>query len=121
MLKTKLISNIDHERFEKDLNEFIKDKEIVDIHYHAFPIQTAWQNGVPAKGEIVDRALVVYKEAEKKKEGPGKDIKHTHWNTMIDFDGNKLIKCASCGHTLDFSMLGNIFPAACPCCGAITK
>ena len=121
MLKTKLFSNTDPECFETTLNEFIKDKEVVDIHYRTFSIQTEWQNGMPTKGEIVDRALVVYREAEKKKEEPNDDIKRAHWLKLIDFNGDKMIKCASCGCTLNFSLLGEIFPTSCPFCGALTK
>ena len=121
MLKTKLFSDIDPQSFENTLNEFIKDKEVVDIHYRTFPIQTAWQNGAPTKGEVVDRVLVVYKEAEEKEEESGKDISLTRWLTAYDFNANRLIKCVNCGHTLDFSLLGNKLPAACPRCHAITE
>ena len=121
MLKIKLFSDTDPQSFENKLNEFIKDKDVVDIHYQTFPVQTAWQNGAPIKGEIVDRVLVVYKEAEEKKEEPNDDIKRTHWITATNFNGDKLIKCASCGCTLNFTLLGKILPASCPSCGAITK
>ena len=121
MLKTKLFSDIDPECFETTLNEFIKDKEVIDIHYRTFPIQTAWQKGIPVEAKIVDRVLVVYKEAEEEKEESNDDIKHTHWLKLIDFNGDKMIKCASCGCTLNFSLLGEIFPTSCPFCGALTK
>ena len=121
MLKTKLFSGIDLENFETRLNEFIKDKEIVDIHYRTFPVQTEWKYGVPVKAEIVDRVLVVYREGEEKKEESNDDIKRTHWLTLVDFNGDKMIKCASCGCTLNFSLLGGILPVACPSCRAITK
>lgn len=121
MLKTKLFSDTDPQSFETKLNEFIKDKEVVDIHYRTFPIQTAWQNGAPVKGEVVDRVLVVYKEAEEEKEEPSGDIKYTSWTVIDGFEFGKLIKCDSCGHTLDFDLLQHILPDACPCCRAITK
>lgn len=124
MLKTKLFSHTDPESFEKSVNDFIKDKYVVNMHYQAFAIHTEWRGNAPVKGEIVNRVLIVYEDSyqEEEKEEPGKDIKYTHWNTIIDIaTGDKLIKCASCGHTLDFSMLGNILPASCPCCGGITE
>lgn len=121
MLKTKLFSNTDPKCFETTLNEFIKDKEVVDIHYRTFSIQTEWRNGIPTKGEIVDRALVVYKEAEEKKEEPSKDIVRTRWAIVIDFAGDKLIKCANCGCTLNFTLLGETLPTSCPTCHAITQ
>ena len=121
MLKTKLFSDTDPQRFENALNEFIKDKDVVDIHYQTFPVQTEWKYGVPVKAEIVDRVLVVYKEAEEEKEESNDDIKRTHWLTLIDFNGDKMIKCASCGCTLNFSLLGGILPVSCPSCGRITK
>ena len=122
MLKTNLFSDTDPENFVNKLNEFIKDKDVVDIHYQTFPIQTAWQNGAPIKGEIVDRVLVVYKEAEEKKEEPNDDIKHTHWYAIVDIDTcDRVLKCANCGHTLDYPLLGGVLPASCPRCGGITK
>ena len=122
MLKTKLFSDTDPERFENELNEFIKDKEVVDIHYRTFLVETEWRNGSPIKAEVVDRVLVVYKESEEKEEEePSKDIRLTRWLTTIDFDGNKLIKCANCGCTLDFTLLGETLPTSCPTCHAITQ
>ena len=122
MLKTKLFSDIDPERFETNLNEFIKDKEIVDIHYQTFPIQAARQNGDPVKGEIVDRVLVVYKEGEEAQEEPNNFNGYTSWAIIEDFaTRGKIIRCAKCGKTLDFDLLHHILPAACPCCGGITK
>ena len=73
------------------------------------------------EAKIVDRVLVVYKEAEEKKEESSEDVSLTRWVTIVDLDGNKSLKCVNCGHTLDFSLGGNKLPAACPRCHAITE
>ena len=63
MVKVKLISSNDHTNFEKWLNEFIKDKEVIDIKYSPFTISPEWHNnGTPARIDIIDRAMVIYKE-----------------------------------------------------------
>ena len=52
VLKSKLISGFD---FEEKLNDFIKDRTIVDIKYSCCIGQSSY---------IFDRALVIYKEME---------------------------------------------------------
>ena len=52
VLKAKVISGLD---FEKKLNDFIKDRTIVDIKYSCCIGQSSY---------IFDRALVIYKEVE---------------------------------------------------------
>lgn len=58
MIKTFLVSDIDFIRFQKTLNEFIKDKNIVNIQYQACAL--------PGRSTVCDRALVVYKVKEEK-------------------------------------------------------
>ena len=124
MLKTKLISHTDPEDFEKSVNDFIKDKYVVNMYYQSFFIHTEWRGSVPVKGEIVNRVLIAYEDSyqEEKKEESSKDVEHTRW-TFVDDNINmtQLIKCASCGCTLNLTLRRNILPASCPGCHAITK
>lgn len=62
MTKVKVISVGDLERFESVLNDFIKDKKVVDIKYQPVYISTAFVGGTPVKGTIYNRALVIYEE-----------------------------------------------------------
>lgn len=67
MTKVKVISVGDLERFESVLNDFIKDKKVVDIKYQPVYISfaydvTAFVGGTPVKGTIYNRAMVIYEE-----------------------------------------------------------
>lgn len=62
MTKVKAISVGDLERFESVLNDFIKDKKVVDIKYQPVYISTAFVGGTPVKGTIYNRAMVIYEE-----------------------------------------------------------
>lgn len=56
MTKVKVISGRDLEHFEFVVNEFIKDKKVVDIKYQPVIEKT------PVKGLVYNRALVIYEE-----------------------------------------------------------
>lgn len=63
MVKTLLIGDEDAVRFQNTLNNFIADKNVIDIKYTAFPIVTeSYSNGAPKAVGAVDRALVIYEE-----------------------------------------------------------
>ncbi len=62
MTKVEVISIVDLDEFESTLNNFIKDKKVVDIKYQAVYITTAFVGGIPVKGRIYNRAMVVYEE-----------------------------------------------------------
>ena len=63
MVKTHFISTADTKTFQDSINDFIKDKNIIDIKYQSFPC-TLTRNiyGQPTKETIVDRALIIYME-----------------------------------------------------------
>lgn len=61
MIKTFLIG-AEGPAFESSLNEFIKDKKVIDIKYQAYVIPKVYSNGVPIKTSVCDRALVIYEE-----------------------------------------------------------
>lgn len=62
MTKVKIISGRDLEHFESVVNEFIKDKKVVDIKYQPVYIQTVFIEKTPVKGLVYNRALVIYEE-----------------------------------------------------------
>lgn len=59
MVKTYLIGDCDGLNFQNSINDFIKDKKVIDIKYQAVVIEQSngrWVN---------DRALIIYEEEEK--------------------------------------------------------
>ena len=60
--KVKVIGGTDHGVFESEVNEFIYDKEIIDIQYQSYPITVSYQAGVPYGMVIQDRVLIIYEE-----------------------------------------------------------
>lgn len=125
-MKVKVIVAGDIQKFQDEINEFIKDKDIIDILYSPSLWHPTYNNGVPTQTDCMFNALIMYREVEvkkeEKKEEPSEDIKYTSW---VFFDDRtfltQMIKCTNCGHTLDFIDLGRILPAACPCCHRINK
>lgn len=62
MTKVEVITANNLERFETILNDFIKDRKVVDIKYQPLFISTAFVGGTPAKGAVFNRAMVIYEE-----------------------------------------------------------
>ena len=62
MIKTEVFGAEDAVAFTKTLNEFIKDKKIVDIKYQPILIPKEYRGGVCTRTSVLDRALVIYKE-----------------------------------------------------------
>lgn len=60
--KVIVISNKDIEKFEADVNAFIKDRKIIDIKYQTFAVPVKYENNVPSEINIIDRALIFYKD-----------------------------------------------------------
>ena len=47
------------------MNEFVKDKHVVDAKYTSFPVVSQYGlNNVPKRVDIYDRALIMYEEME---------------------------------------------------------
>lgn len=67
-MKIKILgSNGDAEAFEAAVNEFIADKNIIDIKYTSSFIVNKYGNyNVPESGFFADRALIMYEQFEKK-------------------------------------------------------
>lgn len=69
MVKTRLIVDTDPNAFEQRLNDFIKDKSIVDVKYEPSVISllgclSETESGIKSSSMILDRALVIYEEEE---------------------------------------------------------
>lgn len=68
-MKIKLFSDIKHADLEKKVNDFLASDEVskvIDITYQSFPlVHTYTANGLPHKGDIVDRVMIIYEEAVK--------------------------------------------------------
>lgn len=62
MTKVKVITTNNMKRFETILNDFIKDKKVVDIKYQPLFISTAFVGGTPIKGTVYNWAMVIYEE-----------------------------------------------------------
>ena len=64
-MKVNIIASNDGESLINAINEFIKDKIVIDIKYQAFPVITNYNDlGVPSRVTCADRALIMYKEIE---------------------------------------------------------
>ena len=67
MLKVKRIVACGNETFEDKINDFIADKEVIDIKYQAGVVYDQFDrrgNGAPMSVRSFDRALIIYKEKE---------------------------------------------------------
>lgn len=62
MVKTYLIRSSNNAGFVSRINEFIKDRCIIDIKYQTTLVNTEYSNGVPTSGRCVDSALIIYAE-----------------------------------------------------------
>ena len=62
MTKVKIISADDANKFQTWVNEFIKDKKVIDIKYQSYLMPLEFKNGVPCHTTILDRVLIIYEE-----------------------------------------------------------
>lgn len=66
-MKIKIISARNIDDFEHSVNEFAKDKHVVDIKYTSFPVVSQYGlNNVPKRVDLYDRVLIMYEEMEDK-------------------------------------------------------
>lgn len=62
-MKVKMFSETDMEKLEKEVNEFIEERVVMDVKYQSMYITTQYNgDGIPIAGNIIDRALVIYAE-----------------------------------------------------------
>lgn len=63
MTKVKMFASNDGVRLEQAVNDFIKDKLVIDIKYQSFVVGTAYNGvGAPIRQVVLDRALVIYED-----------------------------------------------------------
>lgn len=66
-MKIKIISTRNIDDFEHSVNEFVKDKHVVNIKYTSFPVVSQYGlDKVPTRVDLYDRALIMYEEREDK-------------------------------------------------------
>lgn len=64
-MKVKIFVGINIKSMEDEINEFIKDKPVVDIKYQSMGLATRYNaTGIPTNVVIYDRALVMYVDEE---------------------------------------------------------
>lgn len=62
MVRVQIFSHNSAAQLQDNINNFIKDKTIIDIKYSPFILPTSYNNGVPTSIDIVDRVLIMYEE-----------------------------------------------------------
>lgn len=61
-MKVKMFFGNDTSRLKQEINDFIKDKYVIEIRYQSVPIVMKYNNlGTPIKTEINDRVLIMYR------------------------------------------------------------
>lgn len=64
-MKVKIFVGNDIKRMEDEVNEFIKDKSVIDIKYQSMGLTTKYNgNGIPINVVVYDRVLVMYADEE---------------------------------------------------------
>lgn len=64
-MKVKIFVGINIKSMEDEINEFIKDKPVVDIKYQSMGLATRYNaTGIPTNVVVYDRALVMYADEE---------------------------------------------------------
>lgn len=62
-MKIKIFSRYSLSELEQMVNNFIKDKEVIDIRYQSYSVCTKYNgNGIPIETKCVDRVMIVYRE-----------------------------------------------------------
>lgn len=68
-MKIKIFSGSTYTIVEESVNEFIKDKEVIDIKYTpAFIVNSYNDHGIPVSGGFIDRVMIMYEELKEKGE-----------------------------------------------------
>ena len=63
-MKIKIFAESYIDMLEKQVNEFIKDKEVYDIKYSSLAIPTCFRNGVPSSYSVNDRVMIMYDDSD---------------------------------------------------------
>ena len=60
--KVKIFRGDDIESTERTINNFIKDKFVIDIKFNSELFTTEYTNGVPSHSTCFDSVLIIYEE-----------------------------------------------------------
>ena len=65
MVKVRVFSDRSAFGFMDDVNEFIKDKKVIEIKYQPIQVYDEYYgNGTPKGSTVYDRALIIYEEPD---------------------------------------------------------
>jgi hypothetical protein len=62
MSKIHMVACDDGLKFMNLINNFIADKQVIDIKYQSHVYHTEYRNGVPSNVLVNDRAMIIYEE-----------------------------------------------------------
>lgn len=62
MTKVFMIGNEDPIAFQNSINDFIRNKKVIDIKYQAFLLPKEYTGGVMSRSVVADRALIIYED-----------------------------------------------------------
>lgn len=63
-MKVKIMGGCNYKDLEYDINQFIKDKRVIDIKYQATYVVDHYCGGVPDSGTMIDRVFIMYSDEE---------------------------------------------------------
>lgn len=63
-MKVKIIGGCNYDDLEYNINQFIKDKRVIDIKYQATYVVDCYRGGVPDSGTMIDRVFIMYSDEE---------------------------------------------------------
>lgn len=64
--KVEIFASNDRKKLIERVNDFIKDKDVVDIKFNSICVPTIIQSGIITEMAVNDRALIIYKEYTKR-------------------------------------------------------
>lgn len=62
MIRVEIMAHADPQTLQDGINNFIKDKKVIDIKYQSLAVPAETINGVPSCYNFIDRALIIYEE-----------------------------------------------------------
>ena len=60
MIKTQVFSSSNMNALRDAINEFVKDKKVIDIKFQSVVVPSHFQNGCYDRFDVIDRALIIY-------------------------------------------------------------
>lgn len=60
-MKVKIFSGKDIGKLEKEINDFMEERLVMDVKYQSMYIVKKYnRDGIPIEGGVIDRALIIY-------------------------------------------------------------